>query len=309
MAFSNFIKNATNTIAKAGIAINESHNGALRGQIYDAPQYHSNNANKALSNVMKTAVKTSQAAKNIQNNLNSAKSSSGSNGVANAAKSLQQAVAKSSGTSSAKSTPNLNAGVDNLKSQNISGTMYEDIANKNNALSIAMNRENNQFNAQQAQAQRDYETQMANTAHQREVADLKAAGLNPILSAGGTGAVTPQGASAIASNFTGTDNSIVSALAGLAANAISANATMTAASTNAAATQAAASMTAGATMAAASMSAEAQKYSSNQAYQASVYQSNKQQQNSAITQAGNVLSSIIGAYGLSKAAGIRKILK
>lgn len=56
---------------------------------------------------------------------------------------------------------------------------------------------NNAFNAQQAQKQMDFQAEMSNTAHQREVKDLLAAGLNPILSAN-NGASTPSGASSSA---------------------------------------------------------------------------------------------------------------
>lgn len=56
------------------------------------------------------------------------------------------------------------------------------------------------FNSAEAQKNRDWQTVMSNTAHQREVADLQAAGLNTWLSANGDGASTPGGASASASN-------------------------------------------------------------------------------------------------------------
>lgn len=55
-------------------------------------------------------------------------------------------------------------------------------------------RENNQLSIEQADKQMQFQENMSNTAHQREVKDLTAAGLNPILSAGGNGSSTPSGA-------------------------------------------------------------------------------------------------------------------
>lgn len=60
---------------------------------------------------------------------------------------------------------------------NIESTLRK-LSNENTAKTFA-------FNASEAEKSRDFQEYMSNTSHQREVDDLKRAGLNPVLSANG----------------------------------------------------------------------------------------------------------------------------
>lgn len=171
------------------------------------------------------------------------------------------------------------------------------------------------FNQNEAAKNRNWQEMLSNTAHQREVRDLMAAGLNPVLSAmNGNGASVGSGATAQGVTSQGakgdTDTSANGAIANLLGSILSAQTQIEAANINAKTQEAVADkytamerivseIAASASRYGADTSAAASRYHSDRSYEASRYGSDR---SAAASMFGSSLASSASRYASDQAA-------